>query len=225
MSNTEINGLRVPDLTDSADITDAVGNLADDVDTRLFARFATPSARDSAITSPVPGMVCFVESFNLPMIYYTAYWGFFPGTPLALLYQSVAQSIADLDHPSILMDSEHFDLINGHSTVTNTDRYTPSIPGRYHLEGGVSFASAGGSTRAAQFYKNGGVVNVWGPENVAATPTGFHASVVASGDMDLNGTTDYVTLIGFQNSGGAVLTRVEANLQSTMRVTYMGPAS
>lgn len=126
VATTPINGLRMAELTDTANAQTAFSNLGTDLDTRLFPRFATTAARDAAISSPVTGMVCFVAAFNLPMMYYASYWGFFPGTPLALIYRDTPQTIATAGAGSaVLFNQEDFDSLGAHSTTTNTSRYTP----------------------------------------------------------------------------------------------------
>lgn len=62
---TTINALRYATLTDPPNAQTSFKNLADDVDTRIVPRFASAAARDTAITSPVEGMVCDVASTGL----------------------------------------------------------------------------------------------------------------------------------------------------------------
>lgn len=226
-TNSPINGIRIPELSDTANIVNAVGQAVTDIDSRLMPRFATPAARDLAIASPVGGMICWVTSYNLPMVYYTSYWGFFPGTPLATLYQSVSQNMGDGVHQNINFDSEDYDLTGAHSTTVNPERYTANIPGRYLFHGGVSFAQNGTGVRATSFFKNGASpTGVLSPETVvgAASPT-FHTIISVTGHVTLNGTTDYVTIYGYQNSGSTLATQVSFdNVKPTMHVTYMGPS-
>jgi hypothetical protein len=62
---TTINALRKPSVDDSPNGPQQISNLADDVDRRLVAVFATTTARDAAITSPTDGMLCYVEADDL----------------------------------------------------------------------------------------------------------------------------------------------------------------
>jgi len=55
---TTINGFPKPDLSDSPNISTAVGNFADAIDSRVIPIFSTTGARDTAIPSPTYGMHC-----------------------------------------------------------------------------------------------------------------------------------------------------------------------
>lgn len=225
-TNSPINGIRIPELSDTANIVNAVGQAVTDIDTRLMARFATPAARDLAIASPVSGMRCWVDSFNLPMIYYTSYWGFEPGTPVASLYQSVAQGITTgVSGESISFDGEEFDLLNGHSTSVNTERYTPSVPGRYEVAGSISYeAVSGGNFRAGRLLKNAVTPLVGSEDNTAPSST-FQVAVHPTGIGTANGTTDYFSLYAVHDRGSDINTYVAgANAYPTLRITYMGPS-
>lgn len=57
---TAVNALPMPQLSDRANIETAVRPLAQAIDTRLVARFSTLAARNTAITAPVPGQMCWV---------------------------------------------------------------------------------------------------------------------------------------------------------------------
>lgn len=58
-------------------ITAAWGNA--NVRDQAVSQFATVAARDSAITSPVAGMVCYTDDFKLLWFYANAKWRFLPG--------------------------------------------------------------------------------------------------------------------------------------------------
>lgn len=224
VANTPINGLRLAELTDSANLQTAFSNIGTDLDSRLFPRFADTSARDAAITSPVAGMVCYVASFNLPMMYYGSFWGFLHGAPVAVIYKNTAQSIAHDTLTAIQFDAEEFDLLGGHSTVTNNTRYTPPVQGRYQFHGGCSFAINATGFRAAGFRKNGSALQI-GPQTVLAAYAGAERTAVFSSSyVVLNGTTDYVELVVKQGSGGSLNTdTTDASAYPAMQITYMGP--
>lgn len=59
---TAINALRYSEQSDAPNANTGFQNLAEDVDRRLVAIFATTAARDAAIPSPTNGMVCYVTS-------------------------------------------------------------------------------------------------------------------------------------------------------------------
>lgn len=225
VATTPINALRLAELTDTANAQTAFGNLGTDLDSRLVARFATTSARDAAITSPVPGQMAWVTSFNSLMVYYVSYWGFLPGTPIATLFATVAQTIPDAPGDvALLFDSEEFDLTGGHSTVTNKSRFTPNVPGRYMFFGGAAFDQNGTGFRGGQFLKNGSTY-LLGPQNIAPAATDAQSAFNTTSIGSFNGTTDYVELAVGQNSGGNLATNVaNAAAYPSMTVIYMGSA-
>lgn len=56
---------------------------------------------------------------------------------------------------AVPLDAEDFDAANGHSTVTNTHRYTAAAAGKYRLSGAIGFTqSTTTTTVAGQFRKN-----------------------------------------------------------------------
>jgi hypothetical protein len=95
-----------------------------------------------------------------------------------------------------------------------SNRFTPNVPGYYHVVGCIDF---GANTTVAQnqalLYKNGSAAvtaRAWGH---VSTPHG----VTVSDLIYMNGSTDYVTLVAYQNTGANVLanatyTRLHAHL-------------
>jgi hypothetical protein len=230
-TTTPINGLRLAELSDAANMQTAMSNLGTDLDNRLIPRFATPSARDTAITAPVGGMVCWVSSFNNLMIYYTSYWGFLPGTPLALIYNDTSQSIeSGGTGEAVSFQDEEFDYLGGHDTTTNNTRYTPSVPGRYNFIGGVAFDNSNSlGVRTCRFRKNG-TGELLGPEGYVVardnTDPQPPVSVSTSAFASLNGTTDYVELWAYQSSGVTlnIAPGAAADEYASMHVVYLGPS-
>ena len=115
------------------------------------------------------------------------------------LYQSSAQSIATATNTVLLFDSEDLDTDNGHSTTTNTSRYTATVPGWYFVSGTVQLAYNATGNRLAIIQKNGTTtVNQVGRASSSVSNTmGLHLSTL----VYLNGTTDYIELSTFQSSG------------------------
>lgn len=223
MSLTDRNSFRVPELTDPANIETAVGNLADDVDKRAFSIYTNPAARDLANPTPEQGNTCFITSFNLPMLYYGSYWGFYPGTPVAVIYATVDQSIPNGAFADVNFDSEVFDRLDGHSTVSNTHRYTPPIPGIYEVRAGVSFVGHTVGFRAVFITKN--TAQQLGPDGSVGSPGTERATVNTVSIVTLNGTTDYVSATVYQDAGGPLsITNTDIIARAAMAVTYVGPS-
>lgn len=62
MPNAPISGAPYPSATDSPNGPLQFQNLALNLDSKVIARFATTSARDAAIPSPIEGMIVWVDS-------------------------------------------------------------------------------------------------------------------------------------------------------------------
>jgi len=96
--------------------------------------------------------------------------------------------------------TEVCDPSNWHSTTTNTDRIYPTIAGSYLVVGHANLETPTFPT-SSRFYvsvtKNG--VNYL---NTNFTSPNYPSSMVG-GVMNLNGTTDYVTLQLYQDSGSS----------------------
>lgn len=226
-SFSDINGLPLPIGTDDADMQSDMAALGAVLDTRMNPRFATTSARDAAITSPIKGEECWIDAYLCKMVRFNSYWGFATGTPLALLYSSVDQNVATGGNGSPLsLEAEVFDLIGAHDTVTNNTRYTPTVPGNYMFQGGCSWDTAiTAGVRTCRFVMNG-VTNLLGPEGYSPTSADVTISVSTHTAQfaTLNGTTDYVELFGLQDSGSTVATDASfgPSRRTAMLVTYMG---
>lgn len=136
--------------------------------------------------------------------------------------QTVAQSIVNGGGGStVTYDTEDFDNDNMHSTVTNTDRVTPVTVGRYQTSGKVGFATAAGTLRAAELFKNGVLIN--GGSNIMAPQTvTTHRQPTHTMTQLANGTTDFFQINAFQNSGAAINTAVAGGEQSTFSVRFVG---
>lgn len=126
--------------------------------------------------------------------------------PQADLFQNVAQSIANSTVTAVLFDSEDLDTANGHSTSTNTSRWTcpAGLAGWHDVDGtGVHGSNATGY-RQTQLRING------------ATVIGYAATPAVSGNATgqsvhrkwFFNVGDYVELTLFQNSGGSLSTPV-----------------
>lgn len=132
-----------------------------------------------------------------------------PRRPYFFLQQAVAQAMgtSGTDYP-ILFDTEIADTDNGHSTSTNTSRYTAQTSGLMLCLGVVAYNANATGNRRASFRVNGSTYwwNNFG--SAAGTPTDSHFTTaglipVSSGD--------YVELVGRQTSGGSLNTATSLN--------------
>jgi hypothetical protein len=131
--------------------------------------------------------------------------GFLLAPPLAVLRQTVAQSIASGVTPiAVNMDTEDIDRDAAHSVISNTSRYTGQTPGYYDIDGAAGVAGNATGRRSTHVLVNG--TTVTGAAGQATTATASHAAI--STRVFLNGTTDYAEIGVIQNSGGALNTDV-----------------
>jgi hypothetical protein len=120
--------------------------------------------------------------------------------PLFIGTLTVAQTLTSSVEAGLLLDTEVLDYDNGHSTVTNTTRYTGQTPGWYLAFCGIQFASNVNGLRQAGIGQNGSSPSVDATMTVPAT--GANMTVQAMAIVFLNGTTDYVEARALQTSGG-----------------------
>jgi hypothetical protein len=146
---------------------------------------------------------------------------FFLSPPTFEGRQTSTQSLTSGAGTAILLDTEDVDNDNGHSTVTNTSRYTAQTAGRFQVSGGVGYASNATGARLAFFAINAGNNNGSGTE-LAAVGGGAVTLVPARTKTVFLNVGDYVELFGLQSSGGALGTDVTTLDQSTMSVRWVG---
>lgn len=137
--------------------------------------------------------------------------------PMFAGYQSAAQSIPNVTVTAVTMDSEEFDTYNGHSTVSNTSRYTSQFAGYYLVICYAGFAANSVANRYVEVYKNGVSAPNLG-QSIIFTPTSFTNSALHSITIVRLEVADYVECRAFQNSGGALNTNPT---QTGMAVFWM----
>lgn len=112
-----------------------------DVDNYLMRQtvmhFNSAAARDAAITAPEEGMHAYLRDQNYDTVYTGSSWVIDdPTPPMAVLRQTTtAQTIQRETDAAITFNTEDFDTHNGHSTTTNTSRYTAPRAGIYRVTG------------------------------------------------------------------------------------------
>jgi hypothetical protein len=112
---------------------------------------------------------------------------------------------------AITQDSEGVDTVNGHSTVTNTSRYTPTISGWFRTLTVVSYSANATGVRGARTMRNGAGVDTCPYDMRANSGAGDISTPRATGEIFCNGTTDYLEPYGYQASGGNLATSYTSN--------------
>lgn len=129
--------------------------------------------------------------------------------PHCNLRRTTTQSIATAGAgTAVSFDTEDVDTdmdgVGGHSTVTNPSRFTARYPGWYQVSGGAGWVNNATGKRAAWLSKNGTSIN--GSEQIGPA-SGTGATTVATRTIEVQlATGDYIELIVFQDSGGALNT-------------------
>lgn len=81
---------------------------------------------------------------------------------------------------------------------TTLYRYTPSKQGKYLITSTIQYEANISGIRGARIYKNGAVHSV---KDAGAISAGDETGVTISDIVDMNGTTDYIEIFTFQDSG------------------------
>lgn len=132
------------------------------------------------------------------------------GLPMFYGYQATAQSMPNNVWTAVTMDTEVIDTDGGHSTTTNTSRYTSQVAGYYLVTGCTAFASNSTDYRGAAIYKNG--VQVVGGANVQIANAGARTAVVVQSPIIIQlAVGDYIEMYGNQVSGAALNTQADVS--------------
>jgi hypothetical protein len=137
--------------------------------------------------------------------------------PIAVLKQTVSQSVPNATWGLITFDTEDIDTYGGHSTSVNTTRYTCQFAGWYRIGGRAAFVANATGSRGARVHINAnyipGAATLVGAGSLAGIPQTDHIVYLNVGD--------YVELAGGQNSGGALSTAVTFESLSMMYVEWI----
>lgn len=130
--------------------------------------------------------------------------------PYVRLFRAAAHPVPNNTIATIPMDTQDFGSGGGWAVSPNPTRYTPTVAGIYLVLGGIGYAANTTGIRTAQFGKNG--TSIPGTQGKIMPVTGGIATGVAARAtlVSMNGTTDYLELIGFQNSGADLNTSTES---------------
>ena len=132
--------------------------------------------------------------------------------------QTVAQTITTGTFTAVTYDAEVVDSAGGHSTVTNTSRYTAVYAGWYRKGGGSTFAANATGRRIHRLGVNastmaGSASSV--PANASILPWAFR------NDRIFLNVSDFVEDFLFQDSGGNLATFVSnAEYEGTMTLDW-----
>lgn len=142
---------------------------------------------------------------------------FLANPPGARVYNSVAISIATGTSTVLTFDSERYDNDAIHDTVTNSGRLTCKTAGRYSITGHVDWAANGTGHRVCSIRLNG-TTNIASDGKPASAASTRHA-VPALYSLAVN---DYVELLVFQDTGGALNVNATAAMSPEFAMQWVG---
>ena len=133
----------------------------------------------------------------------------FTEDPCCRVYNSGVQSIDHNTLTALTFDSERFDTDNIHSTVANTSRLTCGTAGTYQITGNTQFDnSAAGQWRTTSILLNGAtLIGGVSTHRDATSQTRMIATTLYKLAVG-----DYVELVMYQDTGGALNSEVVANI-------------
>lgn len=145
---------------------------------------------------------------------------FMLGKPIATVRQTSAQALTTSGTAyALLFDTEDIDRDNGHSTSTNTSRYTAQTAGWYYVFGQASITGNVTGSRVAGIRVNGVAGNI--SQQISAYTLNANTwTAPVSGMVYLN-VGDYVEIWASQTSGASLNTYVVAPYQSFMSVIWV----
>lgn len=126
------------------------------------------------------------------------------GVPRFKGYASTAQSLATgTTDIAITLDTEDYDSDNGHSTSTNTSRYTIQVAGTYLILGTLAFATNATGNRKVGINVNGANARGGTSQSPGFAGNSWCACVATEQVLAVG---DYVELAAWQTSGGNLST-------------------
>jgi hypothetical protein len=133
---------------------------------------------------------------------------FFSAPPSFRAHSEVAQSVTSGTWTSLNLEVEEFDNYGGHSTSTNTSRYTCQLSGYYLITACAAFSGATSTagTRATRIQLNGSTSLHGSFSKMAAANTGTSSSAIHSACIAYLNVGDYVECQGNQDSASTINT-------------------
>lgn len=144
------------------------------------------------------------------------------GRLVARLRRITTQTIPNNQVTDVEFDQVDLDLLGGWNPAQPT-RWTPPVPGWWHVSVRAVFATNSTSRRGVWAYLNSGPG--FCGASVQAAGTGS-TQCGGTGSTPANGTGDFIAMRVLQNSGGNLNLSAESTDQgSTMEIFYAGPLS
>jgi hypothetical protein len=144
--------------------------------------------------------------------------------PRVRVFHNASQSIGTAAYTVLAFNSERYDTVSGaassmHDAVTNNSRLTALVAGGYRVSGNVEFAANATGLRGAEIRLNG--ATVIGRVAVGNAGAGDPTVLCVSADYEF-AVNDYVELLVYQASGGALNVTVGGNYSPEFSMSRIG---
>jgi hypothetical protein len=122
--------------------------------------------------------------------------------PAFSAYASATTSTTNITFTKVAINTEEFDTNNNFDSTTNY-RFTPTIAGYYQVSGAITWATSATGYGIASVFKNGAEFKRGNSNPLSAA---VNVTQNVSTLIYLNGSTDYIELYAYQNSGTTLAT-------------------
>lgn len=141
------------------------------------------------------------------------------GVPRFKGYASTTQSLATgTTDTALTLDTEDYDSDNGHSTSTNTSRYTIQVAGTYLIMGTAAIGTSATGNRKLGININGANARGGTVQGPGFASNSWSAVVCTTQALNLG---DYVELVAWQNSGATLGTSATTGFGPTLMCQWI----
>lgn len=143
--------------------------------------------------------------------------------PLVRMVQTVIQNLPDNTNTAITFTTEEIDTHGFHSTSSNTSRVTPNVAGYYRCTGVVYHSTNTAITARAAWFRKNGTTDLSPAVRKANVVNAVNTSLEVTCIVAMNGTTDYVELIAYQDntSSSTLTTAIASQYASTFEMEFL----
>lgn len=135
------------------------------------------------------------------------------------VYKSSIQSIPNVTATAIQLNLERYDTDEIHDNVTNNTRLTCKTAGKYVITAQLRMAANTNGSRTLYINLNGSTIIAM---TVELNPTAGDSPMLNITTIYNLAVNDYIEMIVYQNSGGALNTRPSANYSPEFMIQRIG---
>lgn len=194
------------------------------------------SANLSSINNPYDGQIAVTRDTDALYVYNGSTWAQpkSPFIPVGRIVASGTQSLTDNTATAIAFSgTDVIDTHAQHNPASNNSRVTPNVAGYYEFRGAVAFGARDDYNDVDAYIRKNGTdaqAPAWRSGYFTDSGNTLGAQVIIAGTgaiVEMNGSTDYVELIGIQNNiaNAAVATNQSSQYSSALEWKYIGPTA